>query len=95
MALGSTAKTHTKRAAVHARSAKSHAIKASRAAKKGKCRTAIIELVNAGVQAGMRTAERHGATKHVRKVLGGKGWKKAVKGFNKTFQTVVSHCHKA
>lgn len=96
MALGSTAKTHTKRRETYARSAKSLAIKASRAANKGACKSAIHHLVSAAAYAGMRVAEGEGAVKRKRKALGGKAIGKAFKGFNKTYAKVISKCaHKA
>ncbi len=96
MALGSTAKTHTKRRATYARSAKSFAVKASRAANKGSCKAAMHNLVNAGIFAGMRVAEGEGSVKRKRKALKGSALTKAFKGFNKTYAKVISKCaHKA
>lgn len=92
MALGSSAKTHAKRAKSHAAWAKTLASQASKAASKGNCAVAVRALTGAALHAGMRTAEQLGTVKRRRKALVGKEFSRAFKGWSKTYAKVVAQC---
>ena len=92
MALGSTKTTHSKRAGAYSKSGSKMAAKATRAANKGQCKAAVANLVSAAAYAGMKIAEKEGATPRKRKTLGGKAWKRAYKGLNKTYAKVMAKC---
>ena len=92
MALGSSMKTHFKRAGTYGVTAKKFQSTASKAAKKGQCKVAMLALMNAGIYVGMRNAEAHGTIKRKRKHLSPSQLKSINTGLRGTYNKVMSKC---